>query len=1038
MDYLRTGFIEELEEAVNMFREAASATSIDEADRATYLSKLGHALGHIFEATQKPPHLEDSICVLRQAFKVVPRDSAPWPIVVENLGIRLGQRYDHTQAEMDLNEAIKMSRAALQATSPDDPVRVNRLHNLSYNLNKRYLRLEDPVDLDDAITFAHEAVDICPPGAKRRAEWFTNLGNLMTNRYALTRRDAHLEEAIQMLRKGLQASPENPHLAIWLTNLVLRLSEKYARSGDPADLEEITELSRRSIEHSSEGDPERINRQIQYASLLFKNFDRTGALENLEQALAIFQEAVSATPSNSPEKGLRLNSLGQSFAERYDRTNAQADLDQAISTLRKAVDASEPGTIIHATALSNLGNSLSLLYRRTRSMPVLKESIRISQEAVEATPTNHPAMAERLANLSLRLKNKFLRTRDIADLNEAVHLGQKSVEAAPPEHPILAACFNTAGIAFHLRYEDFRDAEDFEQAKDYFIKALSVSNTSVSVRVQAGRRFLAIPNIADDPRAYDIARSTIDLIPLLAPRSLQDTDKRHLLSDAVGMASDAAAIALQAGKGAEAAIQCLETGRGVIAGASFEQRDVSRLMREHRDLALSFVALRDRLDRPTMQDAGSSIRPEAEDIDPMTLAETDRRQRQEAQQQLLTLLDKIRSMDGFNRFLLPATDAEMRDAAIYGPIVIVNVSSHRCDALVIEQTQIRSIPLKRVSQRAIIHRAMQLESVDTLKWLWYSIVSPVLVALGFTASGPELASSPEWRRVWWIPTGHLTKFPLHAAGDHLGRSGETTLDRVVSSYSASVRTIIHGRRQQYHSLNSDGDPRMDLVVVSMSETAGQTSLQNADREVEEVLSVFDSSVLQHRRPQQYKKDVLSALDNCKIFHFAGHGSTHPTDPLQSKLLLKDWQQDPLTVSSLLQADFGARPPFLAYLSACGTGQIRNEGSMDENIHLANAFQLAGVRHVVGTLWQVEDEVCVQIARRTYEFIRSDGIGDESVSRGLHHALRMHRDQWVNEACIEAGYMDARGPELQREAVFDDLPEVAPRSPYWVAYIHFGV
>ncbi|KAL2274246.1 hypothetical protein FJTKL_03558 [Diaporthe vaccinii] len=50
--------------------------------------------------------------------------------------------------------------------------------------------------------------------------------------------------------------------------------------------------------------------------------------------------------------------------------------------------------------------------------------------------------------------------------------------------------------------------------------------------------------------------------------------------------------------------------------------------------------------------------------------------------------------------------------------------------------------------------------------------------------------------LWWVPTGPLTRFPLHAAGHHMKRSGETALDRVVSSYSPTIKSIIHTRQQR--------------------------------------------------------------------------------------------------------------------------------------------------------------------------------------------------------------------------------------------------
>ena len=41
---------------------------------------------------------------------------------------------------------------------------------------------------------------------------------------------------------------------------------------------------------------------------------------------------------------------------------------------------------------------------------------------------------------------------------------------------------------------------------------------------------------------------------------------------------------------------------------------------------------------------------------------------------------------------------------------------------------------------------------------------------------------------------------------------------------------------------------------------------------------------------------------------------------------------------------------------------------------------------------MDDELCVDMARMTYEYLRAKGIGDKSVGRGLHRATRMLRDR----------------------------------------------
>ncbi|KAK4233950.1 CHAT domain-containing protein [Achaetomium macrosporum] len=471
-----------------------------------------------------------------------------------------------------------------------------------------------------------------------------------------------------------------------------------------------------------------------------------------------------------------------------------------------------------------------------------------------------------------------------------------------------------------------------------------------------------------------------------------------------------------------AATELLETGRGVIAAALFEQSDVSALKSQDPELARSFDDLRNQLDAPASAGSlGIADRP-------TTAVEAEGGRRREAEQQLTGLLETIRSKPGFERFLLSASEADMLGSAQHGPIVVLNVSSYRCDALTIQKSGIRLLELPRLSLKAINDHVRDLGSLETLGWLWDDIVCPVLDALRFTSP----PSDGRWPHGWWVPTGPLTRFPLHAAGYHLRRSGETALDRAVSSYAPSIKAIMHSRRRPAAPVPES----QYAVILSMEFTKDQKQPEFASQEAREVLDMCKSMGIPPYQLQSHKRrDVSSALEACRIFHFAGHDGTDSTEPLQSQLLLDDWEQDPFTVERLLEINLTLKPPFLAYLSACGTGQILEDRSVDESIHLASAFQLAGFRHVVGTLWSVDDGLCVDMARMTYEYLRDKGMADESVSRGLHRATRTLRDEWVDgEGDARRGKCQSSG--ARRDAALDITLE--RRQPLWVPYVHFGV
>jgi hypothetical protein len=417
------------------------------------------------------------------------------------------------------------------------------------------------------------------------------------------------------------------------------------------------------------------------------------------------------------------------------------------------------------------------------------------------------------------------------------------------------------------------------------------------------------------------------------------------------------------------------------------------------------------------------------------------------------VIQQIRRLPDLDRFLLAPSEDELKTTAEYGPVVIINVSEYRCDALLIELHQIRSVVLPCLNIKEIREKTEKgsLSNSEVLEWLWDIIANPILDTLGFD----QPPSDNIWPHIWWIPTGPLSKFPLHAAGYHGKGSTQTVLDRVMSSYSSSIKAIVYGRSQRI--LESTRWARPRALLVTMQDTSKERPLPSAKIEVAIVRGLCRLMALDPVKTGRHKQDIVSCLPDSKIFHFAGHGYTDKRDPSKSSLLLEDWETDRLTVANLLEMNLRERSPFLAYLSACGTGEIKDQTFFDENIHLISACQLAGFRHVIGTLWEVNDDVCADMARITYEGIKDGSMTDESVCRGLHQATRELRDRWLSAptktgrgrrsvregttswagnttGTISVRDRDERNSELMRDADLDE----ETGSANWVPYVHYGV
>lgn len=1022
------GEMADLDESTYMTFEAIETWPIGKWNWNDALARLGANFAVKYASTRTLADANSAIILIREIISILQIDDPQHARLLMLLGRCLSIKYERTSAVADLEEAICANRDAVNAASPDDDSWLGPTKNLAGSLYERYSRFGALSDIEECILLTQTAIASIPVDHPERAGLLVNLANFLYYRYEHTGATIDLHESIRIGRHALDVIPPNQHALRrdQSTNLARLLIGKYQNTGAISDLEESILLLQEAISCPSPSSVTQSRLCCALGILLLQRYYRTKAIEDLNEAIRLYQEGLDNMLFQPRERAKKLHDFANILTARFHESGEIADLTEAILILQEALSIVPPDDLVRTLKLSNLGKDLREKYLHTRMKADLEEAIRMGQSAVDMMPQNHPDRATFLTELGKSLFQRFIFAKTTSDC-------MKALSASPSaDSEIIAMVIHDLEHKFGsfpdnwYFHSEAENLADIEKAQKCFIDALYHSTATVKDRFLAGREALKLSHFINHQIAYDVARCTIDLMPLLASRPLQNSDKQNILSKAVGTSSDAAAIALHAlpaNRGPLAAIECLETGRGLIGRALFQQYEISTLQKHNPDLADSILALQDQLDNPDMQHLSSATFSATMDV------EAGGNRRREIEQEYSNLLQTIRLENGFQRFLLPASESDMLHAAACGgPIVILNLSRHRCDALIIRQSGLEELALPPLLSEIDKH-SRDIESIETLSWLWENIVCPVLNALGFT----ERPLAGIWPHIWWIPTGKLTKFPLHAAGHHLRRSGETTLDRVISSYATSVKAILHTRRR--------GDLKeiesLDLLAVAMEQTEGQTPLVHASREVDTVVNILESMKVKCNRPQEYKGNVLSAMGNCQIFHFAGHGEAHPTNPLQSSLLLKDWQDGPLTVASLLETNLGSNPPFLAYLSACGTGQILDNKSIDESIHLTNAFQLAGFRHVIGTLWSVDDEVCVEVAKMTYNSF-GEGLCDDVVSRGLHNAVRTLRDRWVKTAGERAEQESRAANRLRegRHAQLEDCEELG--RPFWIPYVHFGV
>jgi hypothetical protein len=399
---------------------------------------------------------------------------------------------------------------------------------------------------------------------------------------------------------------------------------------------------------------------------------------------------------------------------------------------------------------------------------------------------------------------------------------------------------------------------------------------------------------------------------------------------------------------------------------------------------------------------------------------SDRRKLADTWQDLIT---EIRALPGFSDFAAPPSARDLIAQAAQGAIAVLNVSRYGSHALLLTDSSIRSLPLPGLPPEVVVRRVgtfrealftatdgtastrkdAQDTLAKTLEWLWDAAAGPVLDALGHREQPPP---GRDWPHVWWSMEGPLALLPIHAAGHHMSGDGRAVLDRVVSSYTPTVRALADARRTAARPLSAE--PR--VLVVAMPTTPGvpgglpsvAEEAQVLRQYMRDVVVLIEPSIPELAEQVPTRDVVLSYLPDYPIAHFACHGFSDPDDPSQSRLLLHDHASAPLTVAVLSSLRLvNAR---LAYLSASQTAVSFGSHLLGEAVNLTTSFHLAGYPHVIGTLWNINDRASVQIAADFYRLLADRSVDTNRSAEALHYAIRAARDRFRNTPSLWAAHI----------------------------------
>ncbi|MDA1359528.1 CHAT domain-containing protein [Glycomyces luteolus] len=1020
--------IEDLDELVAVSRRSAASPT-----EAFVITSLSIALLARFSKSDAEADLDEAVEVARRGAAFDPATRGGGRGALQQLDQALWARWEHRGETRDLDELIATRTKIVEATPAADPALSERRSRLAQSLFTRYATTDAAADLEAAVSALREALAAASDGTGRLVHR-TDLSCVLHALYSLRHSRSDLAEAADHARAAAAEAPAASASSL-LYNLAVVLHDWARKSGDLGDLDLAISLAKRALAaHDQPGEairghflasrtrtgqlpstrlgPDDLHVMIE--DYLAHRFEWTNAKADADTLVRLRREAADRWGGEGRAGAGGPEALAAALKLRFLLTYDPADIDEAVVHYRAALER-EPES---AGRMVPLSDALRHRANATQEESDLEEALELARRAVRLGPWSHA-----YGNLAMVLLDRFKAERYLyEELDEAVDAARQAVDA-DPEGVDRPKWLFTLGEVLLMRVQrpnrlpgsrgDEGREEDRKEALRVLAELVRMPVAPPQYRVQAAKRvgWLAV-NAVETAREFedyepedlalaaDVLAVAVGLLTDVAPRRMGRGEQQQAMASMAGVAGDAAMLALvdpsrPTKERARRALALLEQGRAVLLGRVLDTRGgLAELRAADPALAERFTMLRDALDR----DPDATVPADDDRIDTAAGLEA--------------LLREIRRLDGFADFAMPPDVDDLFAVAAQGPIVCFNLASGGT-ALLISTEDVSALDLPGVNAATVTDQAnefhvalreahdpagdrirAQQTLTDVLKWLWDNVTGPVLDALGIDGTAPGDAPLP---RIWWAPGGYLGLLPLHAAGHHdQPGSGMTVLDRAVSSYTPTVKALRHARSRQ-----ATGGARGSLIVP-MPTTPGMSDLRHVPEETEMLAELLPEALVVD---EPDRDRVLAALPGRSIAHFACHGSFDLNDPAASRLVLHDYKDRPLTVAQLASIDFEGAA--LAFLSACHTALNATERLLEEGMHLAAAMQAAGFPQVVATLWEVDDEIAVEIAEDFYTDMIDPRTGRPETARAarsLHRAVRLQRDRYPATPSLWASHL----------------------------------
>jgi CHAT domain-containing protein/Tfp pilus assembly protein PilF len=867
-------------------------------------------------------------------------------------------------------------------------------------LNNLGIVFDDRGDGERSLSYYEKSLALkekLEPGSMGVAMTLNNLGVLTQRRGDLAGAERYFDRALE--RYGV-LDPGGPRFASTLSNL----GKLYRERGDLPLAEETLKRALALKEKLGPGT------QSHGASLLSLGVlcQNRGELSAAEDYYRRALEIKKRTEPGSVNTALVLNNLGRLAQERIDYPEAEARFREGLALAEKQAPESPEAALI----LSNLGVVVGRMGRMEEAEALHRRAYELRKKiAPEGLDT-----ADSLCNLSLCARERGDLDAAWDEVSEALRIQEKTAPGCLHEgstriglSKILVRRGDLSGAETQLRAATVR----FGRLAPGSAREAEALYALGLVQRDEGRKEEAAVSLLKAVEALETQRDRL---------GGSEDSKSGFSLEYSDYYRDLILLLLDLGRDREA-YSILERSRARGLLALLSQRDLvlageipAELERQRRDLIARYDRALEDLGKLSADGASEALEASRARVDSL------RHERENLAARIAKASPRLAAL----RYPQPLNLDQALDALDPGTVLLAySIGATRSALFVLgpgKEFQAIPLPLGRETLDLEVRRFLKVVESREAPKAFASMLGGKLLK-------PAKASISRAQRLLISPDGPLHTLPFAALRDPTSMGSFRYLAQAVPSGTVLSATLYaelaRGRKERRESvLVAFGDPTYPPSGDSRSRLRGGVELvplPGTRMEVEALGGLFPgrSHLLLGSGATEPAAKALGR--DVALVHFACHGILDGDFPLDSALalaqpeepgegsgngLLQAWE---IFESVRLDAD-------LVTLSACETGLGKEMGG-EGLVGLTRAFQFAGARTVMASLWKVPDVATAALMRCFYGQMRAGQTKDEALRRAQAEFL--------------AGPVEVRGREGSPERLDVSHPF------YWAGFVLAG-